>query len=269
VAVAQAKPSLELTETGARTGDLVHFSISGLDGGVTYRLEVDDTEVLEDTGAGVVSGTFTMPDLGDPGRTVTVEAEIRGSGRLKKLQQDLEYLGPALPVTDAPAPAPGPAAPAVPEDAPPPVYSPSVVEKTSPASAVTPRSSHGRRRSRGRHGVKRPRHVPRSGEHRRRVHRGRDRRHHRVGVRKARSNHATAGASSPAGSVAEPARPVQHPPLEPTTPGPALLVPPGAGRIDGGHAALVVPGLLGLAALVLAGTVVMRRRRLASRRGRD
>jgi hypothetical protein len=38
---------------------------------------------------------------------------------------------------------------------------------------------------------------------------------------------------------------------------------------DGANAAMVVPGFLGLAALLLAGTAVVRRRRLASRPRRD
>ena len=38
---------------------------------------------------------------------------------------------------------------------------------------------------------------------------------------------------------------------------------------DGANAAIVVPALLGLAALALAGTAVLRRRRLASRAARD
>jgi hypothetical protein len=38
---------------------------------------------------------------------------------------------------------------------------------------------------------------------------------------------------------------------------------------DGMHAAVVVPALFGLAAVALAGTALLRRRRLTSMRGRD
>jgi hypothetical protein len=269
VSTAHAKPAFGLTESSARAGDLVHFTISGVDGGVTYALEVDDTEVVEGTGDGGVSGTFTVPDLGDAVRTVTVDAKIRGSGRRKSLQSELEYLGSALPLT-GPLPAPPPAVPVVSQEVPPsePSYSPDAIERTSPAPAVTRRSSHRRRESRKRHAIEPARHVARSGERRRRAHRRRDRRHHGAAARKTRSKRAAEPATPLSDGVPVPGGPAQRPGAEPLAPSPALVAM-GARAGDAGGTAVMVPALLGLGALALAGTAVLRRRRLVSRRGRD
>jgi hypothetical protein len=260
-ATAHAKPTFGLTETSARAGDLVHFTIAGVDGSMSYALEVDGTQVLDGTSDGGVSGTFTVPDLGDESWTVTVDAKIRGAGKRKNLQSELQYLGSALPVTDPPAQAPAPAVPVVPQAAPSPqqIYSPDAVDGTSPAPAVKPRSRHRRRHTRKRHAIEVPRRVvARSGERRRRAHRRPARRKHDAAARKARSKRAARrtaplfdGIPVPGGGLA---------------PRPALLVATTGGRPA--HTAIVVPTMLGLAAIALAGTALLRRRRLASRRGR-
>src|SRR5207302_6622341 len=151
-AAAHARPSFELADSAARAGDVVHFSISGVDVSATYEVAVDAQQVLEDVSGSPVSGTFTVPDLGDAFRTVSVEAEIRGPDKRKKIKRKLEYLGSALPVTGPPAPAIPPPAPppsAPPPSAPPvvalgapspePIYPPDAIEETPPAPAATPR----------------------------------------------------------------------------------------------------------------------------------
>jgi hypothetical protein len=275
-AVAHAQPSLELTESAARAGDLVHFSISGADGSITYALEVDDKQVLEGTG-GAVSDTFTVPDLGDVVRTVTVEAEIRGSDKRKKLKRKLLYLGSALPALGPPAPAPTAAVPAVVPAAPPstqPIYSPNAIEGPSPAPAVTPRSRRRPRQSRKRRAVGPPRHVARSEERRRHAHRGHGRRNRDAETRNTRSKRPAPWAAPLFETVPEPgarARPGGGIfSLNAIAPRTAVLAATTARSGDGGgRAAVVVPALLGLAGLALAGTAVLRRRRLASRPKRD
>jgi hypothetical protein len=269
-ATAHAKPGFDLAESSARAGDLVHFSISGVDSSVTYDLEVDGTTVFESTGDGVLSATFTVPDLGDDPTTVTVEADIRGSGKRRKLQRDLEYLGAALPVPDPPAQAPSPAAPvAPPADASAgPSYSSDAANGTSPTAAVTPRPRHPRRKSGKRHAAKPQRRVTRTGERRRRAHPVGDRRKHHAATRK-RSKRTARRPVPFFDGFPQPAQPEQHPAPEPTTPRPAVLVATGTHSGGGSRAPFVVPGLFGLAALGLAGTAMLRRRRLASRPRRD
>jgi hypothetical protein len=271
-AAAHAKPSFGVVESSARAGDLVHFTISGVDGNVDYALEVDDMQVLEGTSDGVVSDTFTVPDLGDAVRTVAVEAEIRANGRLKKVETDLDYLGPALPLTGPPTPSTAPAVPVVPQAVPTPeaIHSPEAIEGPPPAPAVTLQSNRRRRQSHKRQVVERPRHAARSRERRRRVHRGSDRRKHHAATRNRRSKRAAPGTPPLFGGITEPGR-GQHPATEPTAPRPAVLVATGPrpGLGGGAYPAVVVPVLLGLAALALAGTAMLRRRRLASRRESD
>ena len=270
-AVAQASPSFQLTDSSARAGDLVHFSISGIDGSGTYELEVDDTYVLDGTSAGPISGTFAVPDLGDAARTVTVEAKIWASGRRKNMWSDLEYLGSALPVIEPPAQAPTPAAPTAPQPAasPAPDYTPNAVDG-SPASAVKTRSKH-RRHSRRRRATEPLRHVARNGERRRRAHHGHHHRRRGAATRHARHKRAGRQTSRLLDGVSKPGTPPQanqHAGPGRTAPHTAVLVATGARPGKGMTAAAVVPALLGFAALVLAGTAVVRRRRLVARRGR-
>ena len=82
----------------------MHFVISGAAGRIEYELEIGDREVLESTGAGdFLAGEFTMPDLGPGERQVTVEAQIEDSDRTSAGKRKLRYLG-AAPVAAAPAP---------------------------------------------------------------------------------------------------------------------------------------------------------------------
>jgi hypothetical protein len=277
---AHARPNFELTEPGARAGDPVHFSISGGDGTVTYELEIDDTDVLEGTGSGVVSGTFTVPDLGQKVRTVTVEAEIRAADKRKKVKRKLEYLGSALPVAGPPAPVLSPAVPAAAPPAassPEPIHLPNAVAGASPTPRVTPRSSPRPRQSRRRHGVEQPRHVGRGHKRHRRAHRARDRRHHDAASRKGRPRHPAPRTAPLFDGIPEPGAGDRRGDgggvfsLNAIAPRRAVLaathVRPGdSGGLD---AALVVPALLGLAGLALAGTAALRRRHLASARRRD
>jgi len=60
-ASAYAKPSVALLDPSGRSGDVVRFSITGAQPGVSYDLSVDHDWVQGGTG---LLGTFTVPDLG-------------------------------------------------------------------------------------------------------------------------------------------------------------------------------------------------------------
>ncbi len=277
-AAAHARPSFELEEPAGRAGDVVHFSISGAEGPVTYELEIGDEDVVEGAGGGgAVSGAFSVPDLGDAARTVTVEAEIRESGKRKKVKRRLEYLGPALPVTVPLGPAvPSPAPVVVPETAPSPepTYSPKAADGTSPAPAVTPLSSHRPRQSRERSAIEPLRHVGRSGDRRRRAHRSRGRRKRDGATKRSRSKRLIPRTAPLFDGIPEPGWRSRSGDgdafVGPIAPRAAVLAAaatrPGDGA--GANAAVVVPALLGLGALTLLGAAVLRRRRLDSA-GRD
>jgi hypothetical protein len=269
-ATAHAKPSFWLAESSACAGDLVHFTISGVDGNVAYALEVDNIQVLKGASDGAVSGTFTVPDRGDAVRGVAVEAEIRKPGRRKTVESELDCLGSALPVTAPPVPSTSPPGAVAPQAAPSPeaIRSPDAIEGPPSAPAVTPQSNRRRRGSHKRQVIEPPPNVARSRERRRRARPDRDRRKHHAGTRNRRSKRAARGTAPLFDGIPQPGR-GQHPATEPTTPRPAVLVATGARPGGGVYAAIVVPVLLGLAALALAGTAVLRRRRLASRRGSD
>jgi hypothetical protein len=274
-APAHAHRAFELTEAAAHAGDLVHFSISASEGPVTYELEVGDKEVLQGTGVAAVSGTFTVPDLGDAARTVTVEAEVRGSEKKKKLKRKLDYLGPALPVTRPPAPAPPPAAVVVPQAAPSPepIHSPKAMQGAPPQPASTPQSGRRPRQSRKRRGTAPPPQVSRGSERRRGVHRRRDRSNRDAAARKTRSKHPAPRTAPLFDGIPEPgARPGANDgffSLNAIAPPPAVLAATSARSGSGSSLAIVVPALLGLAALTLAATAALRRRRLASRSRRN
>jgi hypothetical protein len=249
----------------------VHFTISGVDGNVAYALEVDDMQVLEGTSDGAVSGTFTVPDLVDCASTVAVDAEIHTPGRWRKVESDLDYLGSALPVAGPPTPSVSAPVPVAPQAAPSPeaIHSPGAAEGPPGAPAPTPQAHRRRRQSRKRQVVEPPRHVTRGRERRGRVHRGRHRRKHRAAARHRRSKGASLETGPLSGGIPDPGN-GPHAATEPTVPPPAVLVATGARGTDGGaYPAVVVPTLLGLAALALASTALLRRRRLASRRDSD
>jgi hypothetical protein len=262
--VARADPSYVLTgpETQARAGDLVHFTISGTHKHLTYALEIGDTKVAEGSAGGnLVSGQFTLPDLGEAARTVTLEAELGGPGKKKTttVRRELRYLGPALAAGGPPEVQPV-ALPVVQQPA---VSAPVIPAPPAAAPAVT-RRSHGTppRRARKRHTVKRRLQAPRS---RGSTHRKQHSRDKASGTR----------AKGPAPRTAPLFDGVPEPgsrshPLGNDAPGLKAIVPPtaaltvtGGDQAGGGGsaAAILIPGLLGLAALSLTGATLLRRRR--------
>ena len=280
-APAAAHRNLEFTETGARSGDVVHFSITGLDGAVTYELTADDRKIVEGAGIDDVSGAFTMPDLGSSARAVKVEAEIRESGKRKKVKEKLDYLGAALPVPKTPpvsktppAPDPAPAPPVVvpPSVASPePVSTPTAVQGASSVTALTqPSSSAKPHKSSRKPSVERTGHVvrheaPRHVQSRReRLGTGGASWHHRVRRSHARTAPLFDGVpEAGAGSTTQPTGTSSLNAIAPRTLSAATDTPSGA---DGSaFFVIVVPALLALLSFALAGTVVVRRRRLASR----
>jgi hypothetical protein len=147
---ANADPSFVLATSQATAGDAVHFSISGLESDATYLLEIGDEDVASGSPAGNrVSGVFTMPNLGDTGRRVTVEAQIGQSGETTILTRTLEYLAPTRAATPGPtgttageAPQPAPSIPSQPTVQPgPSVQGAPSLEPTPPSPARKRRGS--------------------------------------------------------------------------------------------------------------------------------
>jgi VTC domain-containing protein len=103
--VAQAKSSFVLTESRAGPGEAVHFSISGTED-ATYSLEVDGKDVAEGEigGESGLSGQFTMPDLGEASRAVTVEAQISQSEETATRTVSLQYVATSEGSTGAAGP---------------------------------------------------------------------------------------------------------------------------------------------------------------------
>jgi len=266
-AAAHADPSFVLAESQARAGDVVHFSITGADDRVTYEVEVADREVLEgeaDADGGVISGQFTVPHLGGTARSVEVEAEIREPDDRTTVTRKLQYLGPALPPPAPAGPQPA-AAPVVPQQtavAPAPAHIPAATETTaSPAPAVKHRSKRVQRRHRRRA----RRTDERQGESRRSSNKRAKRGSHAKPTRTKRHTPRTAPLFD---GVPEPdtggysAGPDEGSSAREAGPPAAVLTTPVASR-DGGEpaAAILVPGLLGLAGFILAAATLLRRRR--------
>jgi hypothetical protein len=92
--VARADPSFALTQSAAAAGDSVHFAISGAESRASYVLEVEGESVAEGTvpAGSTISGAFTMPDLGNTSRAVTVEAEIALSDETVTRARSLQYV---------------------------------------------------------------------------------------------------------------------------------------------------------------------------------
>ena len=241
---------------------------------MSFEVYVDGDYVLDGTGVDAVSGTFTMPDLGDDGWTVGVAAVIWDSDRRRKIERAVDYLGQALPPARPPAPTVPSAAPAVApqgSSSPAPSSSPASVGGTSTTPSA-PSSSHRSQRSRTRRATKPARQLSRRGERHGRAHRARDRRKRHAAKRKhgKRSVRWVRLPYPRRGAVATSGEGVGYVSLNAIAPHTAVLAAEHvrAGG-DGANAAIVVPALLGLATLALAGTAVLRRRRLASRPRRD
>jgi translation initiation factor IF-2 len=264
-AVAHADPGFVLAESQARAGDAVHFSITGADDRVTYELEVAGREVLEgeaDADGNVISGQFTMPHLGGSPRSVEVEAEIREPDDRTTVTRKLQYVGPALvaPTQSEPQPAAAPVVPQQAAPAPASAQTPAATERTSsPAPKVKHRSKRPQRRHRrARRTVARHRGTPSS---KRRA----GRRSHEKPKRTKRAAPRTAplfdGVPEP-DSGGYSAVPDEESSAREAGPPAAVLTTPVASR-DGGEpaAAILVPGLLGLAGFILAIATLLRRRR--------
>jgi hypothetical protein len=267
-AVAHADPSFVLAESQARAGDVVHFSITGADDRVTYEVEVAGRDVLEGEAEGsVISGQFAMPHLGSSARSVEVEAEIREPDDRTTVERRLQYLGPAVaaPAPALPAPAAAPIVPQQTASPPTPPQSPAAAETTpSPAPKVKPRSKHRSKRGQRRHRrtrrtVARHREAPGSNKRagRRRAH------------AKAKRTRRPAPRTAPLfDGVPEPdsggysAGPDKESSARKAGPPAAVLTAPVANS-NGGEpaAAILVPGLLGLAGFILAAATLLRRRR--------
>ncbi len=270
-AVAHARPSFELTDSTARAGDAVHFSISGVEGwGVAYHLEVGGEDALDGRDRNAVAGTFTMPDLGDGERSVVVDVQLWWADNQRKEKRRLEYLGPALPVADVPAPI-STVTSGEPQAAPPPEASSPAQALHGSAPAPTAGSpSHRRPRQSRKRQATGPRHAERAGERRRAAPRGRNRAKRDGTARKRRAKRLGRGYKGFFHGYAEP-RTKGRPSgdgllaLNAMSPYTAAFAVTGARAGDGVNAAVAVPALLGLAGLTLAGTAMVRRRRLSSR----
>jgi hypothetical protein len=271
--VAHADPSFVLAESGARAGDPVHFSISGAEGRVEYEVEVGGRDVAAGSGAGTVSGQFTMPNLGNSAKAVTVEADLEDEDDDTTVYRKLQYLGPVVAVTGAtgvqPAAAPAPAAPEAPASAPQPVH----VPQATAAPAAVPAAARQRSKRRAKHRRKRAkserrRHAPGSGgsKSRDRRSRGRD-----SAVKHTRTKRLAPRTAPLFDGVPEPGSPRRPESDADRAAGPKETTPRTAklagARVDPAGqsaAAVLIPALLAFASLVLAGTALLRKRRLAS-----
>jgi hypothetical protein len=265
-APAYADPGFRLTEQAAAPGDTVHFSISDIDEDTTYVLSIDTTQVARgsSTTADKISGQFTMPSLGDASRSVAVAAQIRESDDSTTLTRALQYIAPAPrpPASIAPQPAPAPVASA-----------PSEPTHTLPAG----KAPAARRPAAKRHAKRPPRHTRERRTSRRQraaTERRARRRTSPVMRKRARRTRARAAplfdgipestgtGGSGSGLSGDGSDFLGLNAIAPPT---AALTGPGADAGGGGPtAAVVIPALLGLAALGLAGTALLRKRRPAT-----
>jgi len=266
---------MHLGESEARAGQVVHFSISDVDEEEAYVIQIGDRTLAAGNGteSEQVSGEFTMPDLGGGERKVKVEAEIRDGDDRKTVKRKLRYLGgpaPALTVADTPPAAPpAPAPAALPPAAPAPAPAQPLTAAGVPAPerpAIRPRSRRGPPRQ-ARKKPRSKRRRSRSQAHRPKG-RGRDSAVKRAKPNRAKRDRARtaplfdgipepgsggSGGSPDAGSGLN----------DRNTIAPAAAALTGAGADIGGgglSAAVLVPALLGLAALALTGTALLRRR---------
>jgi hypothetical protein len=283
---AHAHPGFAVVEQQARAGDTVHFSITGARNRVNYEIEVADREVVQGSATGtLITGEFTMPALGESARTFKVEAEMYESGKKTKVKPKIEYLGLALPRPE-PARVEEPAAPvALPNALPAPnVPAPASAHESAPAPAAAPATTaapvsparavrRGTRRARRtdtrRHTRARPHRAEAGGL---KPHRGRHARKTRK-TRSRRGPHARTaplfdGVPEPGSGSFDPGSVKGFSALNAILPPTVTVAGATADNAAGADppVALLVPGLLGLAALTLAGTALHRRRTLRRRR---
>ena len=280
--VAHAHPSFAVAEQQARAGDTVHFSIAGARSRVNYEIEVADRDVVQGSAAGdLISGEFTMPALGESARTVKVEAEMRESGKKTKAKPKIEYLGLALPPSEpAPAEEP-PATVALPNAVLAPASpAPASAHESAPAPAAAPKSA-GTPVSPARAVRRGPRRARRTGARRRTVERPRRaeaktrKAHRQRSSRKTRSTRRPHARTAPLfDGVPEPGAGGFHSQggegfsaLNAILPPTVTVAGATADRAAGAElpVALLIPGLLGLAALTLTATALRRRRTLRRR----
>jgi hypothetical protein len=272
-APACADPTFLLAHSEARAGDTVQFSIAGAKKRVNYEIEVGGREVLEGSGAagGLILGQFTMPDLGASSRTVTVEAEIDEHRGTTVVRRKLEYLvtAPPEPLVSAPAapepaaapvatahgapPPPDPAHAIVPATAP---IAPAPVERRStraPRQAGAKPQATGRRRGPKQHatgGKRRAKHVAKHAAKHRTKRRGARTAPLFDGLRESGSGGSGIPAQTDEAGFLS---------LNAIAPPTSVL----AAAHETSNAAVIIPALLGLAALALAGTALLRKRTTA------
>lgn len=270
-AAAHADPGFRLTESAASAGDTVHFAISDAEDVKRYTIEIAGRPVAEGGKARheTITGTFTMPDLGGSARNVVVDARMKEHGETDTASRTLRYIvaaaveppppaaAPVIPAATEPAPAPPPAAPVAPA----PPEAPAAYDPphtlTTAAPSVT-RAAPPRRASTG--GRTSARHA---------VIRTRDRKAKRTRSRRTRARTAPLFDGVPEAARAEggPGGPSS---LNSIT-GSTVAASSSSGIQGGGDAfkaAVIVPALMGFAALLLAGTALARNRRLhAAHRG--
>ena len=131
-----ATASLTFSPSNAGPGDPVSFSISGIEPGATYSIELNGRTVASgtnETNFNGVSGTFTMPDFGSEPVTVTGFGHTfhAADNDSQDPSRSLEYV-PPKPVA--------PPAPSVPKGTPAPVESqpPTVIPRHRPHRASPP-----------------------------------------------------------------------------------------------------------------------------------
>jgi hypothetical protein len=272
--VAQADPRFTLTESQARAGEAVHFSISGADGSFKYGLEVGDIAVLNGSAAKVVSGQFTMPDLGAAGKAVTVEARIQEPEDTTTVSRTLAYLPPAPPpaaVVQAP-PATPPAAVTPAQPASEPTHSPAAQQHTENRGAEPPRQ-HQRQSaaqgnpdrgpsSKGDKKEENDKKGKKDKDKKKKDKKKKDKKKKDKDKKKKDKDNAGGGGAAGKGGGGFFALNAIFPPSA------ASIASPGTGPNAGLNPAVLMPALFGLAALMLAGATLARRRRLAGARAK-
>jgi hypothetical protein len=101
-------PSLFVSESEARPGDRVQFSISSTHSDDTYKLFVDTREVKtgSDPAGNGVSDEFKMPDLGSSDKPVSVEAHVTQSGTTTISTRSIQFRASSSSATGPTGPQP-------------------------------------------------------------------------------------------------------------------------------------------------------------------